>query len=227
MVSLVENNYALFIVADGLGGHSEGAKASNYFCRGMVSNLFQFLPLMKMKPKPAMSKWVDAAVNEMAVLFNGDEAGEKAHTTCAILYMDDLRVVAAHCGDSRVYKLNQNELIWRSKDHSMIQKLYDEGKITAKEMGSHPEQNRLTRSINIAKRHKVDVKIYPSIKEEETFLLCTDGFWGYIKEAELLKLAQPDAQKENLRKLANLAVFRAAGASDNVTVQLIKGKAPS
>lgn len=118
--------------------------------------------------------------------------------------------------------MNPQQILWRTRDHSIPQQLVNEGKITEQEMARHPEQNKLTRSINILKADEVEINLYPAMKKGETFMLCSDGFWEYVKQAELLQLAQPDGGKDELAKLVQLAVFRAHGKSDNVTAQWVR-----
>jgi protein phosphatase len=91
-------------------------------------------------------------------------------------------------------------------------------------MGLHPEQNQLTRSINILKQHQVEINIYPPIEENETFLLCTDGFWEFVKEKDLLQLAELGSGKESLKKIAKMMHLRAQGKCDNLTVQWVRGR---
>jgi protein phosphatase len=224
MASYVAEDYAIFIVADGLGGHHAGEKASKYFCQGVLLQLKNFQPLVAKQADPVqvIAQWMDAAVAEMRRLFAGDEYAENAHTTCAILYLDRQQTITVHCGDSRIYKLDQHRLLWRTRDHSLTQKLLDEGKITEQEMAMHPEQNQLTRSISIQSQHRPDIHVYPAILSGECFVLCSDGFWEYIKESELHQLAITPSLQDSLKKMIKLTVFRAAGRSDNVTVQVIR-----
>lgn len=222
MAYLVEDDFALFVVADGLGGYHGGEKASRFFCQGMIENVEEFAGLMSNNPAATMTLWIDAAVNEMKNLFEDDPAALEAHTTCAILYLDKKRVLTAHCGDSRVYRLNSREIIWRTRDHSVLQGLLEEGKITESEMGGHPEQNYLLRSINAVKGQESEVTVYPAMQAEETFVLCSDGFWENVKTQELLQLAQPDSGLNELGKIARLSLLRANGKSDNITVQWVR-----
>ncbi len=224
MASYVADDYAIFMVADGLGGHHAGEKASKYFCQGVLLQLKNYQPLLKQQGSPnrIVAQWMDAAVEEMGKLFTEDEYAANAHTTCAILYLDKQQTITIHCGDSRIYKLNQQRLLWRTRDHSLTQKLLDEGKITEREMAMHPEQNQLTRSISIQNLHKMDIHSYPAIIEGECFVLCSDGFWEYIKESELHQLSIGPSLPESLKKLVKLTVFRAGGRSDNVTVQVVR-----
>lgn len=222
MVNKVTADYAIFIVADGLGGHHAGEKASQFFCRGFMSLADHFQPLIAQRAEQVMQEWITAAVAVMRKLFGDDPAASNAHTTCAILYLDARRVMTAHCGDSRIYRLDPHQVQWRTKDHSLTQQLFDQGKLSEWEMGTHPEQNQLTRSINLMTAPFVDVQVYPPMQTGETFVLCSDGFWESVKESEWLQLAQPESGKAELKKLAQMAVLRAQGKSDNCTVQWLR-----
>jgi PPM family protein phosphatase len=222
MAHIVENDYALFVVADGLGGHHAGEQASQFFCQGMLSCARKYSRQMAENPIEVLSAWVHDAINEMKALFADDHIAGQAHTTCAILYLDDKQTLTAHCGDSRVYRVNQKEVLWRTRDHSVPEDLLTVGLITEEELAHHPEQNHLTRSINVNRVYPIDVKLYSAIEEDEAFVLCSDGFWGNVKQDELLQLAASNSSIEQLNRLAMLSVYRANGASDNVTVMTVR-----
>lgn len=222
MVHRICADYAIFAVADGLGGHCAGEKAAHFFCRGLIAQANLFQAKVKFQPEQAFNDWIVAAVARMNQLFGDDPAALDAHTTCAVLYLDDERAMTAHCGDSRIYRLNSEQMLWRTKDHSLTQQLFDEGKLSEWEMGVHPEQNKLTRSINVLVPPQVDIQVFPPILSGETFILCSDGFWESVKELELLKLSQLDSGKAELKKMAQMAILRAHGRSDNCTVQWVR-----
>lgn len=222
MAHRVCSDYAVFVVADGLGGHHAGEKASQFFCRGLIEVAGEFQPQIEHHPRQAIQNWIAAAVNRMGALFANDPVAADAHTTCAILYLDQDRVISAHCGDSRIYRLSPKQIQWRTRDHSLTQQLLDQGKISEWEMGVHPEQNQLTRSINALLPPLVDIQISPAMQIEETFILCSDGFWESIKEQELLQLSQAKSGKAELVKMAQMAILRAQGNSDNCTVQWVR-----
>lgn len=222
MAHIVENDYALFVVADGLGGHQAGEQASQFFCQGMLSCAKKYSQKMAENPIEVFSAWVHDAIDEMKVLFADDQIADQAHTTCAVLYLDDQQTLTAHCGDSRIYRINQKEVLWRTRDHSVPEDLLTVGLITEEELAQHPEQNRLTRSINVNNVYPIDIKSFPAIEEGEAFVLCSDGFWGNVKQDELLQLAAPDSSIDQLNRLAMLSVYRANGASDNVTVMSVR-----
>lgn len=223
MACRVEEDFAIFVVADGLGGHEGGEKASRYFCDGLIRNAGAFAPLIGGRPEATLALWIDAAVDEMKCLFADDPAASVAHTTCAILYLDKTaRILTAHCGDSRVYRLNPERILWRTRDHSVPQRLFEEGKISELEMAGHPEQNCLLGSINVLKVHEVEIYVHPAAQKDETFMLCSDGFWSHVKPQEVLRLAQAGIGMSDLDKLVKLTQLRAGGKSDNITLQWIR-----
>ncbi len=220
------SDYALFVVADGLGGHRVGEKASKFFCQAMFKLATTYQKRLQQqsadKAKQMLAAWVSAAVDEMKVLFSGNEEGIDSHTTCAILYLDERYTLTAHCGDSRIYRLNKKQVLWRTKDHSLIQQQLNDGGITERDMGLHPEQNQLLRTINIQKIHQAEINIYSPLKQDDTFILCTDGFWEFIKENELLQLSAPNSGRGELIKVAKMMHLRAQGKGDNLTVQWLR-----
>ncbi|MGR8941599.1 MAG: PP2C family protein-serine/threonine phosphatase, partial [Gammaproteobacteria bacterium] len=222
MACRIEEEFAIFVVADGLGGHEGGEKASRYFCDGLIRNADAFARLIGDRPEATLALWIDAAVDEMKSLFADDPAASEAHTTCAILYFDPARIMTAHCGDSRVYRLSPERILWRTRDHSVPQRLFEEGRISEMEIAGHPEQNCLLGSINVQKGHEVEINAYPAAQKDETFLLCSDGFWSHVKPQEVLRLAQAGIGMGDLDKLAKLSQLRAGGKSDNITLQWIR-----
>ncbi len=222
MTHIIGKKYALFVVADGLGGHHAGEKASQYFCEGMLAQALNYANKIPENPEAVFLAWVNAAINEMQAMFAGDPLAEKAYTTCAILYLDDNLTMTAHCGDSRVYRITPTEILWRTRDHSIPQDLLDVGMITEQEMANHPEQNQLTRSISVNKAHPIDIQTHSAITANDTFVLCSDGFWENVKHEEYLQLAECEDVKASVAKLLRLTIYRAMGKSDNVSVQVVR-----
>jgi PPM family protein phosphatase len=222
MAHIIDNDYALFIVADGLGGHQAGEKASKFFCQGMLKCAQTYCKLIVQNPGEVLLAWINAAVSEMKILFADDQLADRAHTTCAILYLDEKQTITAHCGDSRIYRMTPQEILWRTRDHSIPQDLLDIGLITEEELVHHPEQNQLTRSINVNQLHRIDIKLSPAIKSNETFVLCSDGFWEYVRQEEFLQLADLESDRSSLVRLVRSSIFRANGKSDNVTVLSVR-----
>lgn len=223
--NFVSSKYGLFVVADGLGGHQAGEKASQFFCQGLMNQKSNFQPLIygsEQQIKKVLIDWINAAIEDMRVLFANVPEARNAHTTCVILYLDESISATIHSGDSRIYRLNKKKVLWRTKDHSLVQKKLDEGDILESQMGVHPDQNQLMRTINIKNKHPVEIEIYEPCKKGETFLLCTDGFWEYALERDLLELSALNCDKDKLKKITKMMNLRANGKGDNLTIQWVR-----
>ena len=136
-------------------------------------------------------------------------------TIVAVVIVNNIAVVA-HVGDSRAYIINDT-IKQITKDHSFVQLLVDNGRITPEEAENHPDKNIITRAIGIEGFVDVDVDIV-DIKDEDILLLCTDGLNGYVKDDDILKTVKEygDSSTEKLVETANLN-----GGHDNITVVLI------
>ncbi len=214
--SYTEGDWGIFIVADGLGGYPGGELASQYFCQALVEYAALQKESLKLKPEQAMQQLIIDAANNSSKKLNGEQLSE-ASTTCAIAWVDPNKIVTAHIGDSRVILLDKQKVLWRSKDHSRVQELVDQGVISERDMGLHPEQWELYRSITPKQTPKPDVFVHPPLKTGQLLLLCTDGFWSMTTPAAMLSLAKCRKLNETVVKLAEKAVKKADQDSDNVT----------
>ena len=98
MANIVENDLALFIVANGLGGHQAGEKASQFFCECMLSRAKIYSKQIAGNPADIFSAWIKDVISEMKVLFDDDHIADQAYTTCAVLYLDDQQTLVARRG---------------------------------------------------------------------------------------------------------------------------------
>lgn len=212
----------LFIVADGLGGHQGGELASRYFCEALLIFAKQSLNKLKKHPEETLISLAEQAAKAMSDKIMSDYPGIKAHTTCAICWLSsDNRLSTLHIGDTRIYWMSPNKLNWRSRDHSVIQMKVDRGEITEKQMGTHPDQGALTRSIGVGKKINPSVKTHQAIfSKGDALLLCTDGFWERISQNEIISLAKIKKPEKEMTTWIKTAIDRAQPTSDNVTAQL-------
>lgn len=212
----------LFIVADGLGGHKGGELASQYFCESFLIYAKEKLNKLKKQPEETLVSIAELASDAMSEKIIKDHPGINAHTTCAICWLSaDNKLTTLHIGDTRIYWFNPLQLNWRSRDHSVVQMLVDTGVVTEENMGTHPDQGALTRSIGVGKKTKPSFKSHPSrMQKGDALLLCTDGFWEMITQNEILSLAKSKNPEKNLTTWIKTAIERAQPRSDNVTAQL-------
>lgn len=212
----------LFIVADGLGGHQCGELASRYFCEALLMITRENSGKLKKNPELVLTQFTEQAATAMSDKMITNYPGIKAHTTCAIAWLGkDNQLTTLHIGDSRIYWFTPTQLIWRSRDHSVIQMKVDRGEISEKQMGTHPDQGALTRSIGVGKKINPSCKTHQTkLKQGDALLLCTDGFWEHINQNEILSLAKSKDADKDINRWIKTAIERANQRSDNVSVEL-------
>lgn len=216
------DNAACFIVADGLGGHTKGEVASSSLCEAFMEVAPKYYSTMLTDPVITLEKWITHAGETMRDFVLKNEGEIDTQTTFAFLWMDDTQVVTAHVGDSRIYRLSMHHPIWRTPDHTMLQVYLDEGKITEEEVLNHPLQNRLLKSVNIYESPAADIYVHPPLMEDETLILCTDGFWNYLHKRDLVRFAASHSLQISIEEKMNEILKINPLTADNITVLSIR-----
>jgi protein phosphatase len=202
----------LLAVADGMGGHAAGEVAS-------AATITTLAPLDVEDPGPDLVGALDDAVARanlrLQELIISDPAIEGMGTTLTALLWADGYAALCHIGDSRAYLLRGGQFIQITHDHTLVQSLVDEGKITEDDIATHPHRSLLLRALDgrtIAEPDLRALETYPG----DRYLLCSDGLSGVVSEQTLHQtlgsIADPD--KAALR-LVDLAIK--GGGPDNIT----------
>lgn len=168
----------LYVVADGLGGHDSGELASE-IAVNEIKEIFDsdpnsFDPISAIQS--ANTKILQEQIN----------TGLKMKTTIVLAYINNDQIVFAHVGDSRAYAFKDKSIMYQSVDHSASQMAVSIGEITADQIRNHEDRNVLTRALGVSENIKVDVVSVPC-SQVDAMILCTDGFWEYVYEEDMLK----------------------------------------
>jgi serine/threonine protein phosphatase PrpC len=202
----------LLIVADGMGGHRGGATASKL--AGETVKM-QYLDSETSDIPTALRQSLSRA---NARIFSEAQSNPELRgmgTTTSVLAVRDHHGWLAHVGDSRIYLVRNGAIQQLTDDHSLVATMVREGLLTSQEAETHPRRNVLQRSMGVAEDVEIDVRGPFELREGDTFILCSDGLHGVVKEHELQEIAAgtiEEAADEFLRR----ALER--GAPDNVTV---------
>lgn len=202
----------LLIVADGMGGHRGGATASRLAGE-----------TVKMQYLDSETTDIPTALRESlaranARIFSEAQSNPELRgmgTTTSVLAVRDHHGWLAHVGDSRIYLVRDGSIQQLTDDHSLVATMVREGLLTSQEAETHPRRNVLQRSMGVAEDVEIDVRGPFELRVGDTFILCSDGLHGVVKEHELQEIAAgtiEEAADEFLRR----ALER--GAPDNVTV---------
>lgn len=168
----------LYVVADGLGGHDSGELASE-IAVNEIKEIFDSAP-------DAFDPICAIQSANAKILQEQINTGLKMKTTIVLAYIANEQIVFAHVGDSRAYAFKDKTIIYQSIDHSASQMAVSIGEITADQIRDHEDRNVLTRALGVAENIKVDVVTLPC-SQVDAMILCTDGFWEYVYEEDMLK----------------------------------------
>jgi serine/threonine protein phosphatase PrpC len=218
----------LLVVADGMGGHAAGDVASSIAIGEMVS-LDAESPGAD-EALDVLASALRAANTELREAVQHQPELQGMGTTVTALLRTGNKIAVAHIGDSRAYLLREGTLTQITHDHSFVQSLIDEGRITEAEAEGHPQRSLVTRVLTGQKDDEPDLAMREA-RVGDRYLICSDGLSGFVARdtiQEILLKAQPPGATADL--LVELALR--AGAPDNVTciigdiVDLDKDKAP-
>ncbi|MBX2886325.1 MAG: protein phosphatase 2C domain-containing protein [Granulosicoccus sp.] len=197
----------LWAVADGMGGHSRGDRASQSIIDALQN--FKAGPTAIDSVNDLMAR-LSIANDECRNLANGQVMG----STVATLYLSGNKAHLLWAGDSRIYLLRGEEFIQLTDDHSLVQELHRLGELTADEAENHPSSNVITRAIGVAEDIEIQVR-QMDVLPGDRFLLCSDGLFKDVKQSEVADNLSLPSTRQALEALVNLALRR--GGTDNVT----------
>lgn len=207
----------LYVVADGMGGHRFGERAS----QKVVQALLEGYPAAPQEPPPRRLERLIRLANEQ-IHAEGQRtlaADEHMGTTVVAAVIHQGKLYLAHVGDSRAYIIRGERIRQLTRDHSVVNELVDSGVLTPAEARTSRLRNRLTRSVGI--RPDVDVELSGpfALQQGDLLLLCSDGLTQYATDRDLLAAAygQPE---EIVARLIDFANDR--GGSDNITVMAVR-----
>jgi PPM family protein phosphatase len=200
----------LFAVADGMGGHQGGEVASKLALETLKKAADGQVALVQVVHQANRAVF-DKAAQDPGLAGMG--------TTLTVFLVDGNTLRLAHVGDSRAYLLRDGQLQQITRDHTVVQRMVDEGRITAPEAQIHPQRSILTRALGVDEDVQVDqASIEP--QPGDRLLLCSDGLTGMIEEDVILRILtqepDPQAASDALVEAANQA-----GGQDNVTAMVL------
>jgi serine/threonine protein phosphatase PrpC/tetratricopeptide (TPR) repeat protein len=206
----------LFIVADGVGGHTGGKTASS-----MAVNIigdFYFTSDLTDKNQ-LLKRAVEEANFKVYQKASTSEEFTRMATTCSTLLLREKKGAIAHVGDSRIYKIENNRIEQLTNDHTQVEEMLREGLLTKEEAENYPSKSVLVRAVGVEEKVKVDLIENIPLRSGQCFVLCSDGL-GKVTENEILKIITENSCEMSCKRLIDLANER--GGKDNVTVLVVK-----
>ncbi len=214
---------AVFIIADGMGGHNAGEIAS------MTSS--EFIGGVLLESPELLEKSADRAETVKSIIIRANQAvyeksleltenhGMGTTLTMAVISGDTM--VVGHVGDSRLYVVRQDKMERITTDHSYIEELIKNGSLTREEADKHPNRNIITRALGCSADLEVDTYVC-KLESEDSIVLCTDGLTTMMDEKEIRDTVIGNTPESACEKLVAGAIN--GGGDDNITVIVIKNE---
>jgi protein phosphatase len=221
-----EDNYLMvpdrgvFIVADGMGGHAAGEVASEMAVRIIADELKNVVG----RPDAEAAERVREAIQHAnGVIFNrtlSEQDKRGMGTTATVMLINGMHYLIGQVGDSRAYVLREKKLAQLTKDHSYVQEQVDAGYLTPEQARTHPYSNVITRCVGANSDVLPDVYA-GTLREEDVFLLASDGLTGMLEDHDLLHILHgataPARMVDSLIAQANHR-----GGLDNITAIVVR-----
>ena len=222
---VVADEAAMMLVFDGMGGHSDGARAAETGLK-VVQDLFMAATLPVFDPQGFLYMALSRAHDEVVGLGQDLAVDFRPRATCAICLVQEGGAFWAHIGDSRIYQVRDKRVLNRSRDHSHVEVLIQEGAITEEEANDHPMRNFVECCIG-GDAPVPDMSITNRIRLDpgDVLLACSDGLWSGLKDDDMAEIGavgdddDDDAEQlvENLKALSIKALTINSPYSDNTT----------
>ncbi|MFN2591000.1 MAG: Stp1/IreP family PP2C-type Ser/Thr phosphatase [Actinomycetota bacterium] len=202
----------LFAVADGMGGHQGGDVAS-----AMMLDALEGLDLPADGALDALLDGIKRANADVLRRGESDRALRGMGTTLTAVITDEEKGYVAHVGDSRAYLLRDGSIQRLTRDHTLVERMVEEGRLRPEQARNHPQQNILTRVLGVDDDVEVDDLTLDPIQPGDRILLCTDGLTHMVDDDRIEQILKDEADPQSAAdELVEEAI--GAGGEDNVTV---------
>lgn len=219
------DDLSLVILADGMGGHLAGEIASADAVNSIATTIMNGLGAATTAVEyPSL---VEAAINnansEIYTQSHTDDKLKGMGTTIVLALVAESAATIGHIGDSRAYLFSEDELKLKTSDHTLVNELFINEKITREEARNHPQKNVLTRALGTDAEVKIDI-IEVNWKQGDIILLCSDGLSNNLTFSDLEYFISE--YQDCLEKLADklIAVALENGGEDNISLILVKNQ---
>jgi len=216
---VVSDDAALMLVFDGMGGHSDGARAAETGLK-VVMDLFMTATQPIFDPQGFLYRALSRAHDEVVSIGKDVAVDFRPRATCALCLVQEGGTHWAHIGDSRIYQVRDGRVLTRSRDHSHVEVLIQEGAITEEEAQDHPMRNFVECCIGgDAPVPDMSITHQMALQPDDVLLACSDGLWSGLSDNEMAQIGAPGENNlaDNLKSLSKKALEVNSPYSDNTT----------
>ncbi|HWS47215.1 MAG TPA: Stp1/IreP family PP2C-type Ser/Thr phosphatase [Acidimicrobiia bacterium] len=208
---LIDDRRGLFAVADGMGGHRGGEVASRTAIEALRASVAADTAL-----NHAIERANDAVITRAA---GDDDLAGMGTTLTAVVVVGGHQLLVGHVGDSRAYVVHDGTLRRVTDDHSLVEELVREGRLTPEQAEAHPQRAIITRALGVDTDVEVDLYTL-DVVEGDRVVLCSDGLTTMVRERDVERIARGEHDPQRAAD-ALVDAANAAGGEDNITVVVI------
>jgi len=214
---------ALVVVIDGMGGHADGAKAAEVASQ-TIGQAFEQMSHPLFDPQGFLHLAIGQAHQDLVALGSGFSIEARPRATCVACLVQDGGTYWGHVGDSRIYLIRNQRVFERTRDHSHVELLLQEGLITEEEIIDHPMRNFVECCLGgDMTLPGMNVTSYKKLLPGDTLLACTDGFWSGLLDEDIAHLGEDNISlNEALRLLGEQAVKTSGQYADNTSAVALR-----
>lgn len=211
----------MFVLADGMGGHPEGAMAAQLALQTM-SAYFQKAANPTVREVPEFLSSALMAAHHQIIRYAAEKGMlDTPRTTLVAAVMERGNMHWVHCGDSRLYIVRDGELLTRTRDHSYMEQQAHLGRNT-----QNINRNILFTCLGSPAKPVFDLSGPIQLKQGDRVLLCSDGLWGTVKDSEIAQELASNPLEHSVPELVEMALKRGGPRCDNVTILAMEWETP-
>jgi PPM family protein phosphatase len=212
----------LLVVADGMGGHLRGEVAAQLSVEVFAAEFDRQARPRIADPESFLKTAMNAGHAAILLETQRMRLAESPRTVIVACLIQDGIAWWTHVGDCRLYLIRESRVVHRTRDHSVVQQLVDQGRIREEAMESHPERNRLLQCLGGMLAPRPEPAAREQLANNDVLLLCSDGFWGPLPQRQMIHSFTTRPVREAVDELAVLAERRAGERCDNVSVLALR-----
>jgi serine/threonine protein phosphatase PrpC len=207
----------LLVLADGMGGHAHGEVAAELTMRHIAAAFRRDAKPRLVNPDLFLFRAVGRSHGMLLREARQLGLADTPRTTVVACVVQEGHAYWSHIGDSRLYLLRKGQVHARTRDHTLVQQLVDEGKLQEDQMSTHPERNRLLQCLGGVQTPRVEPTAATRLERDDILLICSDGLWGPLTRRQLLDGLAGAALGDAIAQLATLAEVRGGPGCDNIS----------
>lgn len=215
----ISSSEHLFVVADGMGGHQAGDVASKL---GTLTFVRHYKEKREVKTHmfDALKDSINAANDAILQKASDDLKKRGMGTTFSAIAIANMKAYITHVGDSRIYIIRNNQILRLTTDHTFVEKMVEEGRLTEDEARDHPQKNILYMSLGARQSFYPEISESFDLNEGDIFILCSDGLNNMATDEQIKEHAMAYSPRKAVEKLIKLANDN--GGIDNITILIIR-----